>query len=781
MNQRVLQVLEYHKIREMLVAKASTAIGKELAERIEPFVLLSDVQSALDATEEGKTVYRLKGLIPFGGIRDIRQSVKRSAVGSTLDAAELLDVADTIAASRRLRKFLLDLAEQNPLPILQGWAEQLVEMRSQEEEIRSAIDQNGQVVDHASPELYRIRGEMRSLQARVRERLDSMLRNPDYQKMMQDAIVTIRNDRYCIPVKAEHRAAFGGIVHDQSASGATLFIEPAAVVSLNNSLREMETKERREIERILSRLTAVIGAEAEVLKIGLEALAQIDFIIAKALLAHEMKANPPIVNEEGRIRLKNSFHPLLDRRIAVPIDVHLGIDFSMLLITGPNTGGKTVTLKTIGLLVLMAMSGLQIPADEGSEISIFEEIFADIGDEQSIEQSLSTFSSHMKNIIGILESVNFRSLVLFDELGAGTDPAEGAALAQAILEFLRKRGAKVVVTTHYSELKEYAYTQKEAMNASVEFDSESLRPTYRLLVGVPGRSNAFAISQRLGLREEIVKDAQSRMNRQDVRVDDLIRQLEENRLQAERERQEAERVRKEMEQLRAQLDKEQEQFLLGRDRLVEQAEEEARQIVKKADREAQEILQELRRIRQREQANFKEHELIELRKKLESAAPARRERRIQRKSAERKEIRPGDTVQVLTLNQKGTVLEVGPDELQVQIGSMKTKLKLSSVEKLAEPKKQETRGIVRRKSDEPTRLELDLRGTTIEEAKYEIDRYLDNAVMAGLSQVSIIHGKGTGALRAGVQEFLKAHPQVRSFRNGEHGEGHTGVTIVTLK
>ncbi|WP_018130772.1 endonuclease MutS2 [Effusibacillus pohliae] len=780
MNQRVLRVLEYHKIVEQLIRQASTQMGKELAGQLQPFAGIDVVQQALAATEEGRMVYRLKGLVPLGGIRDIRQAVKRAAVGGTLDAKGLLDVADTIMASRRLRKFVLDLAEQQPIPTLQRLAEELFELRPLEEEIRAAIDDNGEVVDDASPELKSVRNQIRQTQGRIRERLDAILRSPESQKMLQEAIVTIRNDRYCIPVKVEHRGAFGGIVHDQSASGATLFIEPAVVVQLNNSLRELELQERREVERILARLSGLVGSEADVLQSGLAALGEIDFIMAKAQLAHQMKAALPAVNDHGRIRLKRAVHPLLERDKAVPIDVRLGDDFNLLIITGPNTGGKTVTLKTIGLLTLMAMSGLCIPADEGSEISVFAEVFADIGDEQSIEQSLSTFSSHMTHIIEILEKADSRSLVLLDELGAGTDPAEGAALAQAILDFLRKRGVKTVATTHYSELKAYAYSHPEAINASVEFDVESLRPTYRLLIGVPGRSNAFAISERLGLRKEIIEDAKSRMHADNIQVDELIRRLEANQLQAERDRREAAELRKETEALRAELEKEREQLWQQQQRLIERAEEEAREIVRKAEREAQSIILELRRIRQQEGANVKEHELIELRKKLEEAAPAGRERRVQRKTAEQQELRTGDTVRVLTFNQKGTVLEVGAGEALVQIGSIKMKIKLSDLEKIEE-KKQDTRGMVKRKSDEPTRLELDLRGATVEEATYEIDRYLDSAVMAGLSQVSIIHGKGTGALRAGVHEFLKKHPQVRSFRIGEHGEGHTGVTIVTLK
>lgn len=780
MNQRVLRVLEYHKVIDKLMHHSSTMLGKELAAQLVPLTDKALVQQTLAETEEGRIVYRIKGLIPFGGIRDIRKSVKRAAVGGMLDAAELLDVADTVMAGRRLRKFLFDISEQHPIPTLHSLAEQLFELRELEEEIRSCIDDHANVADQASPELKTIRNSIQLTQARIRERLDSMIRRPENQKMMQEAIVTIRNDRYCLPVKAEYRSVFGGIIHDQSSSGATLFIEPSVIVQLNNDLREWEVKEQHEINRILTQLTAQVGQASDVLIDGLHALAKIDFIFAKVGLANEMKAVFPHVNDEGKIRLRKAVHPLLDRSFAVPIDVRLGDDYILLLITGPNTGGKTVTLKTIGLHVLMAMSGLHIPADEGSEISVFDQVFADIGDEQSIEQSLSTFSGHMTHLIEILEQVDFRSLVLLDELGAGTDPTEGAALAQAILEFLRERGVKTVATTHYSELKAYAYSVEGAINASVEFDVESLRPTYRLLIGVPGRSNAFAISERLGLRKEIIEDAKSRMATENVHMDDLIRQLEINQLAAERDRREAEDMRKELETLRVELEREREQFWQERDRLMERAEEEAREVVRRSEREAQTIVQKLRKIREEEQANFKEHQLIELRKKLENAAPTRRETRVQRKTAQRKEIHTGDSVQVLTLNQKGTVLEIGNKEAVVQVGSMKMKVKLANLDKIEE-KKQETRGMVTRKSDQPIALELDLRGTTIEEATYEIDRYLDNAIMAGLSQVSIIHGKGTGVLRTGVQEFLRKHPQVRSFRGGEHGEGGSGATIVTLR
>ncbi|GIM47179.1 endonuclease MutS2 [Collibacillus ludicampi] len=785
MNERVLRILEFDKIKHRLMQHASTTMGREKAEALKPSSHFEEVQTWQQATEEGRTVYRLKGLIPLGGIRDIREAVKRASIGASLNAKELLDIADTVMAGRRLKKFLFTIDEEydQGVPILTGYAAMISDLKELEDEIRECIDQNGEIVDHASPDLRRIRSELRDAHARVKEKLESMIRSSFYQKMLQEPIITIRNDRYCIPVKAEYRGTFGGIVHDQSASGATLFIEPEEVVAINNRVQELEIKEQREIERILAKLSASVGKYTEELQAGLEALAEIDFIHAKAVLANEMRAAKPILNAQGKIRLKHARHPLLDPETAVPIDVRLGDDFSLLVITGPNTGGKTVTLKTVGLLTLMAMSGLQIPALDGSELSVFDKVFADIGDEQSIEQNLSTFSSHMTNIIDILEQVDFRSLVLFDELGAGTDPTEGAALAMAILDFLVSRGAKTIATTHYSELKAYAYNNEEAINASMEFDVESLRPTYRLLIGVPGRSNAFAISERLGLRQDVIERAKTKLNAEDVQVDDLIRQLEKNQLIAEKERREAERLRRELEEERAKFEAEREKFLQQRERIIELAEEKARTVISKAEREAAEILEELRRMRREAELSYKEHELIELKKKLENAAPTRRERRRLRKASAAKEIHPGDTVVVLTFNQKGTVLEVNERDVLVQIGAMKTKVKKDDLQPTDQPK-QETRPVVTRSHQTaPTRvqMDLDLRGETVEEAILEIDKFLDNAVLHGFSEVSIIHGKGTGALRAGVQQFLRKHPQVKSFRPGVHGEGGTGVTIVTLK
>jgi DNA mismatch repair protein MutS2 len=604
-----------------------------------------------------------------------------------MSSLELLDTADTIMAGRRLKKFLQDTNEQEPLPRMMELCEVVPELRDLEDEIRSCIDENADVRDTASQELRRLRGDKRTMQARIKEKLETILRSPSTQKMLQEPIITQRNERYCVPVKVEYRGSFDGIVHDQSASGSTLFIEPASVVQMSNRLKELELAEAREIERILARLSAEVGRHADVLLEAQEALAELDFIFAKAMYAHELKAVRPRMNEQGVIHVKRARHPLIDPKVVVPSNLRLGDDFLLLVITGPNTGGKTVTLKTIGLLSLMAMAGLHVPADEDSVLSTFDEVFADIGDEQSIEQSLSTFSSHMKNIVSILEQVDFRSLVLFDELGAGTDPTEGAALAMSILDFLQKRGVRTVATTHYSELKAYAYNEPNAINASVEFDVETLSPTYKLLIGVPGRSNAFAISERLGLRREIIEEAKARLTTEDVEVDSLIRKLEANQLAAEREREIAEELRRELERMKAEFEEERRSFFAQRDRLMAKAEDEARKAVEKADKEAKAILEELRRIAAEERGQIKEHRLIEMRKQLEGAVPKlRKEPKARKAQPANRPLQAGDTVHVVHLGQKGQVLEVSGNSVLVQIGSMKTKVKKDQLELLAAEK-----------------------------------------------------------------------------------------------
>lgn len=779
---KILRTLEFEKILHKLSFHAATSLGKNMAEELFPSSDLEEVKNRLQATDEAVAVERLKGNAPFGGIRDIRASLHRARIGGMLNPAELLDIANTIFGGRRLKRFLLALDENHPIPGLKALCGQMSEHRTLEEEIKSCIDEQAEVADSASPELNRIRRELKIGGSRAREKLEQMIRTPSIQKMLQDSLVTMRNDRYVIPVKQEYRAGLGGIIHDQSASGATLFVEPEAVVVLNNKLRELKLREEKEIETILRALTVKVAEVTEDLLIDVEVLAELDFIFAKAGLAREWKASMPMMNDRGFIKLKRGRHPLLTGE-AVPIDVEIGNQYTAIIITGPNTGGKTVSLKTIGLLSLMAMSGLYIPAEDGSQLCVFDAIYADIGDEQSIEQNLSTFSSHMTNMINILREMTPKSLVLLDELGAGTDPAEGSALAIAILENIHRMGCRIVATTHYSELKAYAYDRKGIINASMEFDINTLSPTYRLLVGIPGRSNAFAIAERLGLPRTIIETAKGQVDEEDMRVESMIASLEENRLSAENERQSAEQLRQDVEQLRQGLQQQQVRFQQQRDKLMQKAEQEARDAVIKARKEAESIIADLRRMALEESASIKEHKLIEVRRRLDEAIPAMRGKHpSDRANKAAENIEPGDEVLVASLNQKGHVMElVGDTEAVVQLGIMKMKVKKTDLERIGgDSKKQPLRHVasIKRSRDDNVRTELDLRGSNLEEAILEVDRFLDEGFLSNLGQVYIIHGKGTGILRTGIQEYLRKHRNVKSFRLGNYGEGGTGVTIV---
>jgi len=785
-NERVLRTLEYDKILEQLEGYAASSLAIESIRALRPHNDIDEVKAAQSATREGVTVLRLKGSVPLGGIHDVRPLAKRAKIGGMLSAKDLLDLANTISGGRKLKNFLLDLCEEESLPILKNLAEQIEGLKPLESQIVSCISDIGEVLDGATDALRKIRQEIRNLESGIKQKLEQMIRSSSYQKMIQESVVTIRNDRYVIPVKQEYRSAFGGLVHDQSASGATLFIEPQAVVQLNNQLREAKLKEEREIEKILRQLSGEVALAADVILLNVEILKELDFIFAKAKYAYAIRATEPILNDERRILLKKGRHPLIPFEEVVPIDVELGGNYTMLMITGPNTGGKTVTLKTIGLITLMAQSGLHIPCNEESEIAVFDEVFADIGDEQSIEQSLSTFSSHMTNIISILHQMNHNSLILLDELGAGTDPTEGAALAMAILDQMHRIGARVVATTHYSELKAYAYNRPGVINASVEFDVETLSPTYRLLIGVPGRSNAFAIASRLGLDEAIIEKAKQYVNQESKQVENMIASLEENRKEAEEDRRLAEEYRREVELIRKELEAERRRFEQMKDKLMEKASAEAAQAVKKAREEAEQIIAELRQMAEEEGARIKEHKLIEAKKRLEQAIPERPSNQRTpelRKSHANVQIGPGDQVLVHSLGLKGIVLEtVGKDEFLVQVGIMKSKMARSDLQLLEEEKPKAERIITRVKSNRETiRTELDLRGQNVEEAILAIDKYLDEAVLAGLHQVRIIHGLGTGALRKGVREYLQRHRAVKSMRSGVHGEGGTGVTVVEIK
>jgi len=784
-NEKALHTLEYDKIIRRLTGLAATSLGREVAEKLTPSRELEIVKRRLAATDEASRAVSLKGAPPFGGITDIRSSLQRAKLQGMLQPPELMEVAQFIMGSRRLNRFIASAGEETELPLLSDLCEPLTDFKALEDEIRRCIDEQGDVLDSASPELASMRRDIRVNEGRAREKLESLIRSSSVQKMLQETLITMRNDRYVIPVKQEYRAHFGGIVHDQSGSGATLFIEPEAVVQMNNKLRELKIKEQNEVERILRKLTAEVGERADLLAGDAEILGIIDFVFAKASLAHALSATLPVMNDEGKIVLYKGRHPLLDIKTAVPIDIELGESYTSIIVTGPNTGGKTVSLKTIGLLSLMAMSGLFVPAEDGSRLCVFDGIYADIGDEQSIEQSLSTFSSHMTNLISMLGQVTSRSLVLLDELGAGTDPAEGSALAIAILEHLQKLGCRLIATTHYSELKAYAYNREGITNASMEFDVATLRPTYRLLVGVPGRSNAFAIAERLGLPKSIIDHARGEVSEDELKVDSMIASLEQDRLQAETERRTAEMLRLETEKLRKEIQEERFKLQEQKAKLLEAAREEARQQVAKAKREAEEIISDLRRLALEEGASVKEHKLIEAKKRLEEAVPDPVSRPTRQGGAKPAKIVAGDEVKVHSLNgQKGHVVElVGSGEAVVQLGILKMKVSLSDLEPMRSASSAKTPAqatTVKRSRDENIRTELDLRGMALDEALMEVDRFLDEAFLGNLGQVYIIHGKGTGALRSGIQDFLRRHKHVKSYRLGQFGEGGAGVSVAEL-
>lgn len=780
MNERIFHVLEYKKIIDQLAEQASSSLGKVQAQKLKPSTDVEAVRRWQRDTDEAANVLRLKGHVPLGGIFDIRPSIKRATIGGMLQPEECLDIASTIYGGKQIKSFIEEM-EEVEIPILDELVSEIVTLTDLERTIKNSIDDHGRVMDGASDKLRTLRSRIRTFESRVREKLEGWTRTRS--KMLSDSIITIRNDRFVLPVKQEYRGSFGGIVHDQSSSGATLFIEPQAVVELNNQLQEARVQEKHEVERILYELTERIAADEGFLYQNVEVLAQLDFMFAKARLAKTMKAAMPSINDQGIIKMKQARHPLIIDEEVIPNDVELGDSYTSIVITGPNTGGKTVTLKMVGLCSLMAQSGLQIPAQDGCEMAVFDNVFADIGDEQSIEQSLSTFSSHMTNIVDILKQVNHKSLVLFDELGAGTDPQEGAALAMSILDDVVKRGARVIATTHYPELKAYGYNREEVINASVEFDIQTLRPTYRLLLGVPGRSNAFEISRRLGLDENVIQTAKGHMGTDSESVEQMIASLEDSRRGAERDYEEAENLLEETQQLKAQLEQQWAEFEDRREELYKKAEEKAQKAIDKAKQEAEEIVSVMRSMKS--QADLKEHEWIEARKSLEEAQPNLVKKQAKKPAKPKKQLptlQPGDEVNVLSLNQKGHIIEkVSDKEFQVQLGIMKMKVKAKDLEfvKREEPLKQKPMATVKGSSHH-VKPELDLRGERYEEALHRLDKYLDDALLAGYKNVSIIHGKGTGALRKGVEEYAKRHRSIKSSRSGGMNEGGGGVTVFEL-
>lgn len=792
MDQKALKVLEFDKILAMLSERTASSLGRAHVESLEPSAEQGEVEYRLKETSDACAYLWRKGDAPFGGVHDIRTSLKRVEIGATLSIPELLRTGDMLRCCRMLKQFL-----ENDIP--REWEDNLVldlgrrlaAFRSVEDAISNAIISEEEISDHASPLLASIRRNIRVKQDGIKDKLNAIIRSADYRKVMQDAVVTIRGDRYVIPVKQEFKSLVPGLIHDMSASGATVFIEPLSVVEANNEIKALLIKEQQEIERILMELTGKVSDIKDELNTNVEIVSMLDFMFAKAKLARDMGAICPRLVASRRMKIRKGRHPLLDRRSVVPIDVEIGDSFTTLVITGPNTGGKTVTLKTVGLFVLMLQAGLHIPAMEGSEFGIFENVYADIGDEQSIEQSLSTFSSHMKNIVKILGEADEACLVLFDELGAGTDPTEGAALAIAILEGLTQRGIRTMATTHYSELKIYAMTTERVQNACCEFDIETLRPTYRLLMGIPGKSNAFAISEKLGLGEDVISRAREFLSRENIRFENLLSDIERNRVEAEHEKERAEALRLRIESMSREAEKEREKIQKERDRIISKAREEARALIIDARLEAEELLERLKALQKEGFGPNSERNLQDARadvRRLEHLEASYVEGLDEAKAFVEppKGLKAGESVLIINVNQKATVLEEPDSEGQtlVQAGIMKVKVHVSQLKRIDEQKdayeKMQQARISAVKAS-PVKLELDLRGLNVEETLDRVDKYIDEAQIAGLHEVTLIHGKGTGTLRKAVQEHLKRHPHVESARLGRFGEGETGVTVVTLK
>lgn len=793
MDNKSFRVLEFDKIIEALKTKASSSLGLNKIEKLEPSSDFEEVKYRLRETTEAQSILIKRGHINLGGIHDILDKVKRAEIGASLDPGSLLMVADTLKAARVLSNSLSGDGEEEDFnyPIIQSLATSLYIHREIEDAIYNAIVSEIEIADSASSTLRDIRRKIVQKNQSIRSKLNTIISSATYQKYLQDSIISMRGDRFVVPVKAEYRSVVAGIVHDQSSSGATLFIEPMSIVEMNNELRKLKLDEQEEIERILAELSKMIGEIAREIISNQEILEKIDFIFAKGKLSLEMKGIDPKLNKDKSFVIKNGRHPLLDPKKVVANTIYLGDEFHTLVITGPNTGGKTVTIKTVGLFALMTQSGLHIPADFGSSMCVYDNIFADIGDEQSIEQSLSTFSSHMTRIVSILDKVTEDSLVIFDELGAGTDPVEGAALAIAILEDVRMAGAKCIATTHYSELKNYALTKKGVENAAVEFDVETLSPTYRLLIGVPGKSNAFEISKKLGLSEFVINRAKEFINTENIELEDLLQNVEKNRIKAEEDRAEAEKLKTEIQMIRDAEAEKLEKLTNQKEKMMERARSEAFSITRQAKEEVDEIIKRLRELEQERASKEKNRQIEQLRKELTdsmgSLQPTVKSMIVPKvASKEIKNLKAGEDVKVITLNQEGTVVSADDKkkEAVVQIGIMKMTLPYKSLQRIKNQQQatvtKKTRSVIKAKSGR-VKGEVDLRGMNLEEATLELEKYLDDATVAGLEQVTVIHGVGTGVLKSGLQDVLKKNKHVKKKRPGGYGEGGVGVTIVTLK
>ena len=789
MNEKVLRVLEYHKIIARLTEKATSEPGKKLASALLPMTDLDEIQAAQTQTADALGRLFAKGSTSFGSNRDLAMSLKSLEVGSVLSIAELLRIASFLENVNRIKAYGRRERDDIPGDSLDVWFDMLEPLTPLAGEINRCILSEEEIADDASPALKHIRRSMAVTNDRIHSQLNSMI-NGSLRTYLQDAVVTMRDNRYCIPVKSEYKSQVPGMVHDQSSTGSTFFIEPAAVVNLNNELKELSIREKEEIEAVLASLSAQAAAYTRELTADQEAMTNLDFIFAKASLAMEQNAVMPLFNTEHQIHIRKGRHPLIDKKQVVPVDILLGIDFDLLIITGPNTGGKTVALKTAGLLSLMGQAGLHIPAMDRSQLSVFREIYADIGDEQSIEQSLSTFSSHMTSIVSILREADADSLCLFDELGAGTDPTEGAALAISVLDHLHGRGIRTMATTHYSELKVYALSTPFVENACCEFDVETLRPTYRLLIGIPGKSNAFAISTRLGLPDYIIEDAKRHITQDKESFEDLLANLENSRITIEKEQAEIESYKREIQTLKERLESKQEKIDKSRDRIIREANEEAREILQNAKELADETIRTFQKagnasIKDLEKSRRRVNEKIsEKNEKLSLKAEAPSHRALKPN-----QIKLGDSVKIVSMGLKGTVSSL-PDKngrLFVQCGIIRSQVSLNDLVLLeeetvrTEKMQRSSSGKLKMSKSYSVSTEINLLGKTVDEAIFELDKYLDDAYLAHLPNVRIVHGKGTGALRKAVQNYLRKNKTVKSFRPGEFGEGDAGVTIAEFK
>ncbi|OUO72870.1 MULTISPECIES: endonuclease MutS2 [unclassified Anaeromassilibacillus] len=785
--ERHFKALELDKILHLLAEETSCDAAAELAQNLRPSTSLSQVKRLLTETDEAHTMMARFGAPSFGGLKDVSNSLRRAEAGGTLNMTELLRIATVLRTLRGIVDWRSK--SEGVKSILDDRFDAIMPNKYLEDRINHAILSEEEMADNASPQLATIRRKIRSASSRAREQLEKMVRSPVTQKYLQDPIITMRDGRFVVPVKAECRGDVPGLVHDTSSSGATVFVEPMAVVEANNEVRVLLSQEQAEMERILAELSAEAGNFASGIISGYKEAVELNLIFAKANLGYKMKATLPLVNDEGKIELKRARHPLIDKEKVVPTDIELGLHFDTLVITGPNTGGKTVSLKTVGLLTLMAMCGLLLPVADNSQISIFNHVLADIGDEQSIEQSLSTFSAHMTNIIKIFEQADASSLILLDELGAGTDPIEGAALAMSILEALRRKGTRIAATTHYAELKAYALQTEGVENACCEFDVTTLRPTYRLLIGVPGRSNAFAISLRLGMDPEIVEHARELVSSENTRFEDVVQSLETSRQRLEEERKEAQRQRLEAEEASRAAKERKDAIDAQADREMEEARRRASELIARTRGQIDAMLNEMEELKKQKNKALTAEQKAKLKsglRALENEADP-----VRKKDEEAyvlpRPLKKGDPVLIYDIDKKGTVLQP-PDKdgktALVQAGIIQTRVPVSNLRLLNEKPVKKPQGSVTRsvnRANVRAAMELDVRGQTSDEALMNVDQFIDSAVLAGINMLTIIHGKGTGALRAAVQQHLKRHPNVKSFRLGTFGEGEAGVTIVELK